>query len=149
MKRFYLFPFILFQVYRIQCTQPKIIIIGAGSSGIAAATHLWEHNFTNIQILEAENRIGGRINTVKFGNAFVDLGAEWCHGEIGNIVYEKVKDLNLLEHYQGTELIYHSSRTHLGDEFRTDFLNLTYWIYSNIWENPPENKSIGELLNER
>jgi monoamine oxidase len=44
-----------------------VIIVGAGASGIAAATALMENGVDNIVILEAENRTGGRINTVPFG----------------------------------------------------------------------------------
>lgn len=43
------------------------MIVGAGASGIAAASKLIENGFENLIILEAENRIGGRVNTVKFG----------------------------------------------------------------------------------
>lgn len=75
---------------------PKIVIIGAGTSGIAAATKLFENGFTNITVLEAGNRIGGRVHSVEFGDSIIDLGGTWVHGEIGNVVYEKVKDLNLL-----------------------------------------------------
>lgn len=75
---------------------PKIIVIGAGASGIAAATKLYENGFKNITILEAENRIGGRINSVEFGDSIVDIGGQWVHGEVGNIVYEMVKDLDYL-----------------------------------------------------
>lgn len=53
----------------------KIIIIGAGPSGVAATTRLIENGFTNIKILEAENRIGGRVHTIKFGDNVVDMGA--------------------------------------------------------------------------
>lgn len=77
---------------------PKIIIIGAGASGYAAACKLLENGFNNITILEAENRIGGRIDSVHFGDAIVDLGAQWCHGETKNTVYEMVKDFNLIQH---------------------------------------------------
>lgn len=44
----------------------KILIIGAGAAGIAAASHLFKNGFQNLLILEAENRLGGRINTVPF-----------------------------------------------------------------------------------
>lgn len=46
---------------------PRIVIVGAGASGIAAAAKLIENGLENLIILEAENRIGGRVNTVKFG----------------------------------------------------------------------------------
>ncbi|KAH1020053.1 hypothetical protein HUJ04_009782 [Dendroctonus ponderosae] len=75
---------------------PKILIIGAGASGIAAAVKLFEHGICNITILEAENRIGGRVCSVEFGGTFVDIGGQWVHGEKGNVVYEMVKDLDLL-----------------------------------------------------
>lgn len=55
----------------------KIVIIGAGSAGIAAATKLKSNGFQNITVLEGENRIGGRINTVRFGENVLDLGAQW------------------------------------------------------------------------
>lgn len=42
----------------------KVIVIGAGASGIAAATRLYERGIRNILVLEAENRIGGRVHTV-------------------------------------------------------------------------------------
>lgn len=74
----------------------KIIIIGAGASGIAAATKLYQNGFTNITILEAENRIGGRIHSVEYGSSVLDLGAQWVHGEDGNVIYDMVKDLDLL-----------------------------------------------------
>lgn len=75
----------------------RIIVIGAGPSGIAAATRLLEAGFTNVVILEAENRIGGRIYTVPFADNVVDLGAQWCHGEKNNVIYEMVQNLNMLE----------------------------------------------------
>lgn len=47
--------------------EPKIIIIGAGAAGIAAAARLIEKGLENVKILEGKDRIGGRIHTVKFG----------------------------------------------------------------------------------
>lgn len=45
---------------------------------MAAATRLIAKGYKNLTILEAENRIGGRIHTVPFGANVVDLGAQWC-----------------------------------------------------------------------
>uniref|UniRef100_A0A1B0DF33 Amine oxidase domain-containing protein n=1 Tax=Phlebotomus papatasi TaxID=29031 RepID=A0A1B0DF33_PHLPP len=63
----------------------KIVVIGAGASGISAASRLLKNKFTNVVILEAEDRIGGRVYTEPFGNNVVDLGAQWCHGEKNNV----------------------------------------------------------------
>ncbi|XP_031636095.1 spermine oxidase-like [Contarinia nasturtii] len=74
----------------------KIIIIGAGTSGFAAASKLISNGFENVTILEAENRIGGRVHTIEYGANVLDMGAQWCHGEEGNVVYDMAKDKNLL-----------------------------------------------------
>lgn len=55
----------------------KIVIVGAGAAGLAAATKLVSHGFRNLLILEAENRFGGRINTIPFGANVLDMGAQW------------------------------------------------------------------------
>jgi spermine oxidase len=55
----------------------RILIIGAGTAGISAAAKLIERGFTNVTILEAENRIGGRLYSTPFASNVVDLGAQW------------------------------------------------------------------------
>lgn len=72
--------------------QPKVVIIGAGAAGISTAAKLLENGYNNVVVLEAQNRIGGRVNSVPFGKNNVDLGAQWCQGEAGNVVYELVKN---------------------------------------------------------
>ncbi|XP_022254950.1 peroxisomal N(1)-acetyl-spermine/spermidine oxidase-like isoform X1 [Limulus polyphemus] len=66
----------------------NVIIIGAGMAGISAASHLIKHGETNIKLLEARNRIGGRIISIPMGNTHVELGAKWIHGIMGNPIYE-------------------------------------------------------------
>lgn len=69
--------------------QPKITIVGAGLSGLSAAVKLIENGFDNLVILEAEDRIGGRIHSVKLNHlGYVDLGGQWVHGQGNNSVYE-------------------------------------------------------------
>lgn len=63
----------------------KIIIVGAGASGVAAATKLLSNGFKNVTILEAENRIGGRVNTIPFGANVVDMGGQWFVFILNNI----------------------------------------------------------------
>lgn len=60
--------------------QTSVIIIGAGIAGIAAAHHLRKSGIKNILILEAANRIGGRIWTDRRLKYPVELGASWIHG---------------------------------------------------------------------
>ncbi|KAK0159142.1 hypothetical protein PV328_010064 [Microctonus aethiopoides] len=74
---------------------PRIIIVGAGSSGIAAASKLFENGFTNVKVLEAENRIGGRIHS----DYLVDMGAQWVDGEKDNVAFELAWPLGLIERF--------------------------------------------------
>lgn len=57
------------------------LIVGAGAAGIAAARKLREAG-QQVAILEARNRIGGRIQTdFDFAPFPIELGAEFIHGE--------------------------------------------------------------------
>ncbi|XP_011063075.1 PREDICTED: spermine oxidase-like isoform X1 [Acromyrmex echinatior] len=76
--------------------QTKIVIVGAGAAGIAAASRLLQKGVNDFVILEANDRIGGRINSKDFGENVVDLGAEWVHGESGNVVFQLASKHNLL-----------------------------------------------------
>ncbi|XP_052859703.1 spermine oxidase-like [Anopheles cruzii] len=68
---------------------PRVVVVGAGAAGIAAASKLYQSGITNVTILEASDRYGGRLHTTPFGSAgVVELGAQWCHGEQGNVVHE-------------------------------------------------------------
>ncbi len=60
---------------------PDVIIIGAGVSGMAAASQLGRAGFS-VRILEARDRIGGRVLTLRdeICDAPVELGAEFIHG---------------------------------------------------------------------
>ncbi|KAF1736170.1 putative polyamine oxidase 4 [Beauveria bassiana] len=65
------------------------IVLGAGMAGLAFASRLLQSshisaNKTNrLRILEARDRIGGRIASVHVQNCRLDTGANWIHG-IGN-----------------------------------------------------------------
>lgn len=54
----------------------SVLIIGAGASGCAAASKLIDNRFSNVKILEAEHRIGGRIDTRRFAANVIDVGAQ-------------------------------------------------------------------------
>jgi hypothetical protein len=46
----------------------RFLIIGGGIAGLSAASHLAQNGITDFKLLEARNRIGGRIITVQIGN---------------------------------------------------------------------------------
>ena len=57
----------------------NIIVVGAGISGLAAASTLVQQG-ANAIILEAKNYIGGRIKTDRSLGASFEYGAGWIHG---------------------------------------------------------------------
>src|SRR6185503_20118214 len=61
--------------------QDAVLIIGAGMAGLAAADMLSAEGLT-VVVLEARDRIGGRICTVpsRPGSIPIELGAEFVHG---------------------------------------------------------------------
>lgn len=61
----------------------RIAVVGAGMAGLSAA-HLLSRQGKDVTVIEARNRIGGRIWTVPFAETKVDLGASWIHGTTGN-----------------------------------------------------------------
>lgn len=56
-----------------------MVVVGAGVSGLAAARKLAEAGL-RVVVLEASERVGGRIFTVREGGTPVELGAEFVHG---------------------------------------------------------------------
>lgn len=60
--------------------EKSVIVIGAGLAGLAAAQKL-QGEGCSVTILEARDRIGGRIHTsTKWPEMPLDLGATWIHG---------------------------------------------------------------------
>lgn len=124
------------------------MIVGAGLAGISAASKLIENGYDDIVILEAESRIGGRVNTIPFGNGFIDLGAQMCHGEKNNAIFEMVHDhfefgsLNLT----GRKFDYFTSK---GQEADKEKCTEYDWLLEDISARSildVKNESVGEII---
>ncbi|XP_008543772.1 spermine oxidase-like [Microplitis demolitor] len=120
---------------------PRVIVVGSGASGIAAASRLLQYGFNNTTILEAENRIGGRIYSIEMGDYLVDMGAQWVHGEKSNVVFELAGPLGLLERFSDSGLnfnhkIFGSSGVVIPESVATPlidyFINNVTHIYDDI-----------------
>ncbi|XP_006499356.1 spermine oxidase isoform X12 [Mus musculus] len=77
--------------------QPRVVVIGAGLAGLAAARALLEQGFTDVTVLEASSHIGGRVQSVRLGDTTFELGATWIHGSHGNPIYQLAEANGLLE----------------------------------------------------
>ncbi len=70
------------------------IVIGAGISGLEAASVLQENNM-NVLILEARDRIGGRLQTTTMDGAWTDLGASWLHDIDNNVLADLAREYGI------------------------------------------------------
>jgi len=105
--------------------KPKVIIIGAGFAGLAAAKYLHKKGIEFV-ILEARNRISGRVfsHTIdEKENLIIELGAEW----VGNS-HERIH--NLCNEF-GLELQNNQFDTHLI--YKGNYYKKNEWDYSEDW----------------
>jgi monoamine oxidase len=61
----------------------KILVVGGGVSGLAAARELHSSGF-QVTVLEGRERLGGRVWTHRGLGVAVDMGASWIEGVKGN-----------------------------------------------------------------
>jgi monoamine oxidase len=117
----------------IHARQPRVIIIGAGFAGLAAAYALHKRK-TDFVVLEARNRTGGRVFSHTMDakeNLVVELGAEWVGASHKRII-------KLCEQF-GLTLENNQLDTHLL--YRGEYFTNDQWDYSAGW-----NKKFEQLL---
>lgn len=73
----------------------RVVIVGAGIAGLAAAAELQAAGWNDVVLLEARDRIGGRIWTSRIGGHPIDLGASWIHGVDGNPIAKIAAENNI------------------------------------------------------
>ena len=73
----------------------RVLVIGAGMAGITAARTLVAEGY-QVTVLEARDRLGGRIHTShEWPDAPIDLGASWIHETEGNPLTGIARDAGL------------------------------------------------------
>lgn len=75
-------------------TKTEVLVLGAGISGLAAARTLMDDDW-DVIVLEARERVGGRIWTDTTLGVPLDMGASWIHGESGNPITKLAKQFGV------------------------------------------------------
>ncbi|HEY0354976.1 MAG TPA: NAD(P)/FAD-dependent oxidoreductase, partial [Flavisolibacter sp.] len=103
----------------------SVVVIGAGFAGLAAASYLKKKN-TRVTVLEARNRIGGRVHSmpVPGTDCVIELGAEWV-GKSHERILEMCDQFKL-------ELFNNQFETHLV--YKGQYHGKGQWKYSDAWD---------------
>ena len=105
-----------------------VLVIGAGISGLAAAKKLKDKGFTVI-VIEAQEKIGGRLRTDRSMGIAFDEGASWIHGPNGNPITKLASQAGANTYLTDDDnlAIFDSNGTAYSD----DFLDSQYTQFEN------------------
>src|SRR4051812_17007238 len=67
----------------------RVIVVGAGIAGLTVANALRTAGVETV-VVEARDRIGGRLHTVEVDGHVADLGGAWIHHPEGNVLTDWV-----------------------------------------------------------
>lgn len=110
-------------------THVDTLVVGAGISGLVVA-RLLQRAGQRVVVLEARDRVGGRVWTMRTDDSILDVGASWIHGTHDNPLADAVHALGMrtveftVGSYQpdGRPIAYYSpTGTRLSDEAAAQF----------------------------
>ena len=92
--------------YSVSIIERDIVIIGAGASGLTAATELRKAGLT-VAVLEARDRVGGRLHTDDIDGAMLEIGGQWVSPD-QDALKETITELGLetFARYREGESVY-------------------------------------------
>jgi len=111
----------------------KIVIAGAGISGLSAGFFLKKLGYHNITFIEASDRPGGRMKTEKIDGYSLDYGFHYLltASPFANLILD-YKHLNLKYIKQGALIMKRGKIKKIVDPFKNPILGLNMW-FSSLW----------------
>ncbi len=75
----------------------QIIVVGAGLAGLAAARTLHEHDCCEVTVLEAQDRVGGRVYTIEtpVTGHIVEGSAQYHSGQASSSLTPLIEELGI------------------------------------------------------
>ena len=112
----------------------KVLVVGAGVAGIAAAQVLQKAGY-EVVLIEARNRIGGRIWTDRSLGTAVDLGASWIHGAKGNPIASLTKKYHIktATSKRWQVQLHHPDFSVMDDETLRQKREMAFWMYRKAY----------------
>lgn len=110
----------------------RFVIIGAGMAGLSAASYLRKKGYSPI-VLEAQDRIGGRVRTQIDSGTLFDEGASWIHGPSNNPITRIAKKAGAETYLTDDESIKVFDKN--GNPYKDDELTEAEELYNDIIEN--------------
>ncbi|XP_052748331.1 spermine oxidase-like isoform X2 [Galleria mellonella] len=122
------------------------IVIGLGSAGATAASTLARAG-RRVLALEAQDRVGGRVHTVLFGDGVVELGAEWIHGTKPSRVYDAAVQNNVTVLSQQLDMMLFRSD---GEQPNSALINELLVFTLQVVDEPPSTaQPLGQYITQR
>lgn len=128
----------------------QVIIIGAGIAGLEAALRLHQQGIS-VQVLEANDRIGGRIRGFSgFSERPVEIGAEEVHGDQSPwFDLLKTANIDLISNDDSDNYIYTDNQLLLEEQINDKSLKILDYLPQLIELYEGADISLAEFLAER
>lgn len=126
-----------------------VVVVGAGISGLVAAKCLQDNGF-KVVVLEAQDRVGGRLRTNRSLGVAFDEGASWIHGIRRNPIADLAKDAGMTTF----ETLDESQKSYdVGGVLRNSALyqkseDEFYGILKNLMKSGKANESFETVFNK-
>ena len=124
-----------------------VIIVGAGISGLAAADNLIDSG-KDVLILEARDRIGGRIWSHLWNGVTIEEGANWIHTSDGNPLtkFSEKHGFTTYETPLNSMVAYLNGKKIDNDEY--DYLVKEFWVHIIAKQEKGQDESLAKTISD-